>query len=314
MYQKRRKLKKEVIIGGIILLVIIIASIFAWNYFRYQSSTEFKLKEMGYEEEEIETLFKYLKEDQIKPLLKKHYNRNIPKLIIQKYFIYENLDRYTKYMDQHASINIKTAIGIINVNADYDPYTHTTKTDMSKKNLILTNKYNYLEKNYQPKDLVEITNKYAYDDNLVREEVDEMYRKMWADANREGLKLIANSSFRSYEDQDKVWKRYKLKHDQEWADSYAARAGFSEHQTGLAMDIATYNSILDDFEQTEEFKWLQKNAHKYGFILRYPKDKENITGYQYEPWHYRYVGIKVAKEIYNANITFDEYYAYYLAR
>ena len=96
------------------------------------------------------------------------------------------------------------------------------------------------------------------------------------------------------------------------ADLSTARAGFSEHQTGLAIDILTYNVTLSNFEETDAFKWLSSNAYKYGFILRYPKGKEDITGYEYESWHYRYVGVEIATQIFEEDITFDEYYAYYL--
>ena len=88
--------------------------------------------------------------------------------------------------------------------------------------------------------------------------------------------------------------------------SYSAKPGYSEHQTGLAFDI---NSIRDSFADTKEGLWLAKNAHIYGFILRYPKGKESITGYKYEPWHYRYVGVSVAQYIFENQITFEEYYA-----
>ena len=135
---------------------------------------------------------------------------------------------------------------------------------------------------------------------------------MWNAAKEEGLLLIVNSSYRDYETQDAVWKDYAEANGEEWADNKAARAGSSEHETGLALDIVTNNVIMNEFENTEEFKWLQDNAYKYGFILRYPKGKENITGYEYESWHYRYVGEEVAKEIHDLDITFDEYYAYYL--
>ena len=96
------------------------------------------------------------------------------------------------------------------------------------------------------------------------------------------------------------------------ADTYSARPGHSEHQTGLAIDLAAFNSNLNNFEETKEYEWVKDNAHLYGFILRYPKGKEHITGYMFEPWHYRYVGTKVAKEIYEMDITFDEYYELFL--
>ena len=112
-----------------------------------------------------------------------------------------------------------------------------------------------------------------------------------------------------YKYQNTLYNNYVLRDGKEAADSYSARAGYSEHQTGLATDI---NKVDTSFEKTEAFKWLINNAYKYGFILRYPKDKEEITGYNYEPWHYRYVGKEAAKTITQENLTFEEYYAYYV--
>ena len=98
----------------------------------------------------------------------------------------------------------------------------------------------------------------------------------------------------------------------EEADAFAARPDFSEHQTGLALDIITYGASGDNFDTTDAFKWLQKNADKYGFILRYPKGKEDITGYSYESWHYRYVGLEIAAYLKEHDMTYDEYYIRFL--
>ena len=121
-----------------------------------------------------------------------------------------------------------------------------------------------------------------------------------------GVHLMVNSSYRSYEDQEAVYNDFKnisLK----YADAYAARPGHSEHQTGLAFDVG---KLDDKYGETKEGIWLAKNAHLYGFIIRYPKGKENITGYQYEPWHIRYVGTPLASELYNNGnwISLEEYY------
>lgn len=93
----------------------------------------------------------------------------------------------------------------------------------------------------------------------------------------------------------------------EKADTYSARAGYSEHQTGLAIDV---NTVDMTFDNTDESNWLSNNCYKYGFVIRYPKDKESITGYMYEPWHIRYVGKDLASKLYNNGnpITFEEYY------
>ena len=131
---------------------------------------------------------------------------------------------------------------------------------------------------------------------------------MAKDASKKNLNIIAISAYRSYEYQNTLYNNYVKIDSKKKADTYSARPGYSEHQTGLAVDI--YNGDLDynNFEQTKEFEWMQENAHKYGFILRYPKDKVEQTGYQYESWHYRYVGINVAEYIYKNKISYDEYY------
>ena len=161
--------------------------------------------------------------------------------------------------------------------------------------------------------MVKVSNTYSYGNNqMLTNDTFEAFKKMWKDAKEENLTLIINSSFRSYEDQEEVYEFYKSTKGEEDADLIAAHPGFSEHQTGMAIDIQTYKSSAKTFENFDEFKWLEKNAYKYGFILRYPKDKEDITGYDYESWHWRYVGLDVAKYIQENKITFDEYYAYFI--
>ena len=93
------------------------------------------------------------------------------------------------------------------------------------------------------------------------------------------------------------------------AEKTSARPGSSEHQSGLCVDFVTdeYPKFTEEFERSEEFMWLSANAYKFGFILRYPKEKEDITGYSYEPWHYRFVGREAATEIYNSGISLEEY-------
>src|SRR5690606_25707577 len=117
--------------------------------------------------------------------------------------------------------------------------------------------------------------------------------------------------YRSYSYQSNLYNRYVRSHGKTEADRFSARPGHSEHQTGLAFDFGGKNQahwLEKSFEGTKEGKWLLANAHKYGFILRYPKGKEKITGYIYEPWHYRYVGSKKASEIKNSKLTMEEYF------
>lgn len=313
MYTKR-KLNYKLIFAIIVIIIAIAAgTIGIKKYIDYRNSNEFKLKQIGYNETEIKDITK-LKDDQIKTILKKKYNRLNIKFIRQKYFITNNLDRYIKYYNNHKDDKISHIVSIVNVCADEDYYDKDTvkKTDVSKKELMLVNKFNYLDENYAPDDIVKVSMQFAYGDNEIKKEVYEKFRSMYNDAKKEGLYLIITSSYRDYNFQKELWDSYANQKGDEWADSVSARAGYSEHQTGYTLDIVTYNANMSSFETTDEFKWLQDNAYKYGFILRYPKDKEDITGYSYESWHYRYVGKDVATKIKKLGITFDEYYAYFI--
>ncbi|PID19701.1 MULTISPECIES: M15 family metallopeptidase [unclassified Sporosarcina] len=143
------------------------------------------------------------------------------------------------------------------------------------------------------------------------EEAREAYNEMEAAAVTSGINLHAFSTYRSYEYQVTLYNRYVERDGQEAADRYSARPGYSEHQTGLAFDIGEVNHerhwASNSFGDTEAAKWLAANAHKYGFILRYPEGKEEVTGYMHESWHYRYVGKKRAAQIFKHNITLEEY-------
>ena len=190
----------------------------------------------------------------------------------------------------------------ISSEADVDTFTDNAERN-SKKRL---------------KEIITVFNKNKVIESIITskhpERVKNAFEELAKNAKKEGYTILIVSSYRTYQDQEDVWKDYKASFGTKKADAYAARAGSSEHETGLAIDVADYNDKNDKFEATESFKWMQTNAHKYGYILRYPKGKENITGYSYEPWHYRYVGIDTATKVYNEGITYDEYYEYYLKK
>lgn len=134
--------------------------------------------------------------------------------------------------------------------------------------------------------------------------VQEAFNKMKGDAAKEGLTLWIASGYRSYDYQKNLYNRYVASDGQAKADTYSARAGHSEHQTGLCFDL---NQVNDTFANTPESAWVNANAHKYGFIVRYPKGKESITGYKYEPWHLRYLGVELATSVYNSGLCLEEY-------
>lgn len=138
-------------------------------------------------------------------------------------------------------------------------------------------------------------------------EVIKAFNLMKSDATSMGLNIYMASGYRSYTYQEKLYNNYTAVSGVDGADTYSARAGHSEHQTGLCFDL---NSVDDSFAYTDEGRWVNENAYLYGFIIRYPKGKENITGYQYESWHLRYVGVELASKLYNEGnwITMEEYF------
>ncbi|MCM3357612.1 MULTISPECIES: M15 family metallopeptidase [unclassified Psychrobacillus] len=142
-------------------------------------------------------------------------------------------------------------------------------------------------------------------------EARQAFEAMAAEARLSGYELVAFSTYRSFDYQQQLYNRYVSNDGVEAADRYSARPGYSEHQTGLAFDIGELHFeqhfARESFGETPAGQWLASNAHKYGFIMRFPNGKEKITGYMYEPWHFRYVGLDHAAKIYEANTTLEEY-------
>jgi D-alanyl-D-alanine carboxypeptidase len=130
------------------------------------------------------------------------------------------------------------------------------------------------------------------------------------DAQKDGINLYKISGYRSYPTQVKLYDSYAKRDGKKAADKYSARPGYSEHQTGLTFDLGGKNSdknLYASFGKTKEGQWIANNAYKYGFIVRYPKGKEKITGYQYEPWHIRYLGKDKATKVHKSGKTLEEY-------
>lgn len=187
--------------------------------------------------------------------------------------------------------------------------------DVSLENndyLMLINKKISIDENYIPPDLVIPNVKFRVADDMCREmrldaanELEDMFNA----AKEAGINLIAISGYRSYDYQREVYDKSVVTEGQEYTDNYVAIPGTSEHQTGLVMDLLSeeYLGLDEGFENTKAFKWIMENMTNYGFILRYPKGKEDITGYDYEPWHLRYVGVDVAREVMDNGLTLEEY-------
>lgn len=290
---KKKKVKKNVYI---IFLLILFVGIFF--FYQYKKDLENKKEEYNLEENYNSQEVVNSQEDSFVLTLKK-----------EKYYIEEYLERYLNY-SENKEISASMVIQNVNSNLDKEKYLDTEKTDISVGNLMLVNKYYYLTDDFEPDDLVVLSSKYNSGANSkMRKEAAEHFMEMSDAALLDNISIKNASGYRSYQYQVNLYNRYVERDGKEAADTYSARPGYSEHQTGLTSDI---NIIDDSFEKTAAFRWLQENSYKYGFILRFPKDKEHITGYKYESWHYRYVGEKVAKQMHEEDLTLEEYYAFYV--
>lgn len=234
--------------------------------------------------------------------------KEIKKMKKIPYYKEKNKKRYLAYQEEKKDLPIEDIVMHVNIGIDKPYYTNTKKATNLNETTLLVNKYYYLTEDYVPENLEEISLSYARSGMQLVHEAKEAFETLSEEAKKEGMNIIAMSSYRSYEYQVDLYNRYVETDGKEAADTYSARAGYSEHQTGLAVDVYNKELPYTSFEQAEEFTWMQENAYKYGFILRFPKDKVNITGYQYESWHYRYVGEEVAEYIHKNNLTLEEYY------
>ncbi|MBF7096377.1 M15 family metallopeptidase [Alkalibacter sp. M17DMB] len=178
----------------------------------------------------------------------------------------------------------------------------------------LVNKERSLPQDYVPDDLVHIevpsvlTN---LEVNQLRKSASDALTDLFEEARTAGYTLKARSGYRSYSTQKSLFNNSVARNGLEHAKKYSAPPGHSEHQTGLAMDITSEsvnNQLYDSFGATPEGIWVAENAHLFGFIIRYPEGKEDITGYEYEPWHLRYLGIELATDIYKTGLTMEEYF------
>lgn len=172
---------------------------------------------------------------------------------------------------------------------------------------VLVNKTHQLPQNYQPEDLVEVINS----KQKLRKEAAKAYQKMYQEAKKRNINMYAVSGYRTYQIQETYWKRQVFYKGKRYASMYSAYPGRSEHQTGLAIDVSdrqTGERLVEEIGKSELGQLIVHEGYKYGFILRYPRDKMKITNYGYEPWHIRYVGVELATKLYQSGLTLEEYY------
>ena len=317
--KKRKKLKKEVYYFLAIIIFIVLASIFGINKYKeykYHQTYEYKLLEHGYDNTSTKKILKtFNNNDDLDYFLKNEVNEKYIAIIKEKYFLKKNFYQYIDYLNKNKKMDTSKIVRNINVHLDKKFYELNLNTDITKDTSMLVNKYYLLNKDYVPDDLVNVSQTYSWGSNQrVRKVAYDAFLDMWEQAKTDGFYLMISSSYRSYEEQEIVYNNYK-KQGTKYADSLAARPGASEHQTGLTLDIfSKTNSNRQTFKDSEEAKWLLNNSYKFGFILRYPENLVNVTGYNYEAWHFRYVGKNIATYIHDNNISFDEYYAYYIEK
>lgn len=319
--KRKLKIKKQVWIILVIVIILIAGGIYGYYKYQeylYQQTYEYKLLQKGYTLEETNFLEDNFSKERLDYFLKIEKNINIIAFRKEKYYLDKNLEKYLEHYKNTKDENLSNIVAIINTRRDSEYYTNIKDSDYSLDTNMIVNKYYKLSSEYAPDDIIPISSSYAWGANgskTTRQITFDAYLNMYNAAKNDGITLMINSSYRTYIEQETVYKNYETKYGSEYADDIAARPGHSEHQTGLALDIfCTTNSNTKTFKDSEAYQWLLNNSYKYGFILRYPEGKENITGFTFESWHYRYVGTEISTYIYENNITFDEYYAYFIEK
>ena len=300
-----RWMSVPVTIAALLVLVVLVKSCQGLAYYH---SAEGKIYRLGYPIEDARLLASTLSGEQIDSLIARGEHDTIAIPVINgRYFIARNFDRYLAYHKRDTTgATVEDIIAVVNVGLDLDREESAMPCDTSKGQLMLVNGRHYLDENYKPDNLKPFTRTYCYEDQKAHKDAVDAFIKMQQECKRQtGCHLMVNSAYRSYQDQQGTYKRNNKR--------YVAHPGFSEHQTGLAIDATSLQHPEKwSFGKSKEGIWMRENCHKYGFILRYPEERSRLLHYSYEPWHLRYVGVETATRIHDEGITFDEYYAFYL--
>lgn len=269
-----------------------------------------QLKKLKYSYEEMIELMKIADIEDFKMIIDNKYSyAKIKPYLDVKGMSFKNINEYITSGKEPVSAVLSTTYPFIDaknkVTKEYEILEPENTLALIKKGFVLP-------KDYEPQDLVEPNISIAPDteNKKLRKDAAKALEQMYQDALAEDYHLVLNSGYRSYDEQVEIYNDYFNRYDEVTASGLVAKPGSSEHQLGLGVDL-TSQSVIDKkrmvFGDTDEYKWVAKNAYKYGFILRYPKNRSDITGTANEPWHLRYVGKKAAKIIYDNNWTLEEY-------
>ncbi|MCL1994808.1 MAG: M15 family metallopeptidase [Defluviitaleaceae bacterium] len=227
------------------------------------------------------------------------------------FFRIENAGYYADFAQSNPNLTTEQVVLHVNIGLHYPFYENISYVDDPYYVRVLVNKFNRLPQDFSPTDLVEVA-----PNQFLRQAAAAAFSQMQTELSVQGgLELVVRSAYRSYETQTEIYNNNVATMGQVWADMWSARPGHSEHQTGLALDVlqpgmAGVSLGNANFQDTPQYVWLQENAHRFGFILSYPLGYSNITGYEYEPWHWRYIGVSTATYMFHNNIpTLDHYFA-----
>ena len=268
------------------------------------------LLKKGYSNNEINIILSHGNDDSVTEFAKRKKIRYLEEFFSVDYAKLENYDRYVNYSDETGE-NEETTVLLVNLDLDKEDYVDAKEVKEFSSEM-LVNKHNFLSETFEPNDLMDIPKEYASEDDFRASRIAfNAYKKMSDAASSEGYEIVINSAYRSYDEQEELIDYYMKTYGQNYVDKFVAKSGFSEHQTGLAFDIGSRK--VNVFANSKEYEWMLENAHKYGFILRFSKRYEGVTGFRSEPWHYRYVGVEAATYIYeHKNIPYEYYYAMFL--
>ena len=255
-----------------------------------------RLEDKGYEVDQIQNLFQNLEFYEITPLLLFDYQYN------------ENT--YIEDCKANRETNSQDSFSLTNSYVTYyDKAKELTNTDSITA---VISKNALLPSTYVPTDLTDIDSNFSVDGVQLRKEAAENFTDFATNASSNGARIYAVLAYRSYEDQDSAYENLAYYNGDDYALTHAAKAGASEHQSGLAVNVSVVGEESSDFLSTTSGQWATEHCSEYGFIVRYPSGKEYLTGFQAETDHFRYVGKEVAQALVNSKLTYDEFYALYL--
>lgn len=295
-----------IIVGLVISIILILCLV---NKF---SSVDYKLEKKGYTKEAISVFKEKLSSKHIDFLLDNDRIDYMDKFVNEEFYMDNKLDAYLEYFKKNSKRSFEDVISIVNIGANENWYSNIEESNKEDGSEILVNKYNCLGDDYNPGTIKKFSATYAYGDVYGEESAYTAFMNMSNAAKKDGILVAAVGGYRSHDKQAKSYDGIKEKEGLEYADMHSVRPGCSEYETGLSFDVYTGGLSSDKFRETKTYEWLHNHAHEFGFIERYPEGKSYLTGFDAKSSYFRYVGVKTAKRVIESNLTYDEYYVFYL--